>query len=894
MKMLEISRYGSGGVRMDLCYYFSTTRKPELVEVGGKAMSLILMSQQKLPVPPGFVLSVAFFKSWFASIQNMPEWTKVLNSSVEELKMHCQAVQEYCLDLQLDEIQRKALTDALKPFRVNDQLPLFAVRSSSPEEDLEGASFAGGYETFLGVQEAGLLDAIRKSFASCFDERVFVYKKEHEFDLTNPRIAIIIQQQIAAETAGVAFSLNPLNNCYDEAVINANFGVGESVVSGRVTPDLFIINKISRSILEKKIGKKESSVWLAEKGNTYEETSSLNSKLCLTDEQILKLMDLLILIEDYYLKPIDIEWAFKGEDLYLLQARPITAYIPLPDKMLTLPGEPKRLYIDMTLTKQGIHEPFTVMGTAFFDIVQRTFIKNLFGKDLLGIEDGVCFNLEGRSYIQVSNTAKLQGKKMLVNSSRSADPLTAEILEQTDLSEYLPEKLPPRLKGVIFSLIFSSSKSGLKAIRAFHKPENYQKWFLQKIDLVETELSAIKTKNLSLVDFANELVNWYGCFLNDFSMPTLYAAEFARSQIKKLFKDDPVEVGNKIGYLERSLPNNITIEMGLAMFRLASFQELKECSTAEEFIKKLKLRSFSDSFLQAWDEFIKKYSFRCPRELDIATSRPYEQPEAIFHQLHMMALNTDVENNPQVIFKRAKIERENTFKQLYQIAEKKGKRKAKKLAKYYNVLVTLGGYREIHKYYLVMIIDLLRRQILTVTELLLEKGWLDNLEQVFDLTIDDLERGLNDETFDLQAKGKANTPFLNKIKNIREFPRVIDSRGKILLPPKKEAAEGELIGEPISPGIVCGKVKVLHSPDEKPILPGEILVARATDPGWTLLFVNAGGVILEVGGILQHGALVAREYGKPCISAIDNATSLLHDGQLVEIDGTSGIVRIIE
>jgi pyruvate,water dikinase len=128
---------------------------------------------------------------------------------------------------------------------------------------------------------------------------------------------------------------------------------------------------------------------------------------------------------------------------------------------------------------------------------------------------------------------------------------------------------------------------------------------------------------------------------------------------------------------------------------------------------------------------------------------------------------------------------------------------------------------------------------------------------------------------------------------VNDFPRVIDSRGRILRPPKREAGEGELAGEPISPGVVQGKVKVLHQPDEKPILPGEILVTRATDPGWTPLFLNAAGIVLEVGGMLQHGALVAREYGKPCVSGLVDATKILLDGQVVEVDGGNGIVRLV-
>ena len=163
-----------------------------------------------------------------------------------------------------------------------------------------------------------------------------------------------------------------------------------------------------------------------------------------------------------------------------------------------------------------------------------------------------------------------------------------------------------------------------------------------------------------------------------------------------------------------------------------------------------------------------------------------------------------------------------------------------------------------------------------------------------------------DETPELaQVGGKARSlifmtqeglpvPLLTKIKHVRSFPTVIDSRGKILRPPKKKARAGEMVGEPVSAGRVRGPVKVLSRSDEKPVLPGEILVTRATDPGWTPLFLNAGGIVLEIGGVLQHGAVVAREYCKPCVAGVENATLLLKDGQVVEVDGANGVVRLMK
>jgi len=159
--------------------------------------------------------------------------------------------------------------------------------------------------------------------------------------------------------------------------------------------------------------------------------------------------------------------------------------------------------------------------------------------------------------------------------------------------------------------------------------------------------------------------------------------------------------------------------------------------------------------------------------------------------------------------------------------------------------------------------------------------------------MDELDRAIAEPSLDLRTLAYDNTHYIRRFQHIREFPRMLDSRGKILHPPKRETQDGEIVGEPISPGVIKGQIKVLHDPDEKPVLPGEILVARATDPGWTPLFLNAAGIVLEIGGMLQHGALVAREYGKPCVAGIENATEVFKDGQMVEMDGASGIITLV-
>jgi pyruvate,water dikinase len=353
-------------------------------------------------------------------------------------------------------------------------------------------------------------------------------------------------------------------------------------------------------------------------------------------------------------------------------------------------------------------------------------------------------------------------------------------------------------------------------------------------------------------------------------------------------------VKDQLASLGIALPGSKTAEMGEWMYRLASSDEINLHTSAEEFINRLQAKEVSADFLQDWNGFMKEFGARCPREIDVATPRPHEQPALLFAQLKSMSLTIRARRDAVPFFEEARLKREAAYQALDKIALQKGKSRAKAFEKECKIWITLGGYRETPKHYIIKVIDLFRKRVLQVAQTFVIAGRLDVPEQIFDLTIADIDRALGDASLDLRALAKEHTLLLNKIKQCHLVARVIDSRGKIYYPPRKETAPGELAGVPISPGIVQGRVKVFHRANEKELLPGEILVTRATDPGWTPLFINARGIILEIGGALQHGAVVAREYGIPCVSGLVGATDLLKDGQMVEVDGSNGVVRLLE
>ena len=311
---------------MSHIFFFNQQPIPLTSEVGGKANSLIRMTQAGYQVPNGFVCAAVFFDSWTDQIKNTAAWSRLQTALSQGLSIteNTAEITKIIQTLELNNEQSQAIDNALSTLTED---ALYAVRSSSPEEDLVGASFAGIYETQLGVTKKSLEQSIRSVFSSAFDERVFVYKKIKGFALDEVKIAVIVMEQIRSEIAGVGFSVNPINNDYDEATINANYGLGESVVGGMVSPDYFVINKVDNAIISKELGRKHKSVFIDDTvdnsdGGTREQQNQQLNQFSLTDPQITEIGKMIIAVEKLYGLPVDIEWAYANNQLYMIQARP--------------------------------------------------------------------------------------------------------------------------------------------------------------------------------------------------------------------------------------------------------------------------------------------------------------------------------------------------------------------------------------------------------------------------------------------------------------------------------------------------------------------------------------------------------------------------------------------
>jgi len=732
--------------------------------------------------------------------------------------------------------------------------------------------------------------AIINSFASLFDHRIYLYKVQHGMSaaITTPRIAIIVQRQIDSDVSGVGFSINPSNNCYDEVMISANFGLGESVVGGIITPDTYIVDRFDAdapSIASKRVAEKTSAIWLdTSSGGTRQEPNKDPSAQALTDEQILEVADLVARVEEDRGQgvPVDTEWAYRDGKLYLLQARPMTAYIPLFPEMVTERGGEKRLYLDIIVMTQGFSDPLSVLGLDLW----RTMLARL--KPHLATDgvEGLVWNLHGREYMNVSNMmATTGGEAMVSKVFRSYDKSIDRAFASIDLEDYKPSTTPEGAKGTLWKQLSQLWLMLPKMIHGLYRREEVMAGYIEGTQaIIDKCYSDDCPKDEPFADTYVALLDDY-VEVTPSIMGAVLSGMISRWRLHRLFSK--CEGANDyLISMCMDLNGNPTSEMGHLMVKLASFPEIQGTDSKEEFLQKLNKDAFSTEFMNAYNDYIKRFGVRGMREIDAATPRTYENQGGLFETLKQI----DIKNN-QIINVRQR--RDTAYQELLKMAKDIGKEK--QFVHHAGVIQSLLGYREHPKYMIVVMIDRMRRQALNIAQDFVAHGRLESVDQIFYLNIDQVTEAQRNPDLDLLALVKAGVEPIQKVSHVKNWPVLIDSRGKIIrgIREETEAADGTLLGDPISPGLVRGRAKVLMSPYEKPLESGEILVTRFTEPSWTPLFINAAGVVLEVGGPTQHGAIIAREYGIPCVSGLDDATKLIKDGDFLEVDGSEGTVKII-
>lgn len=876
---------------------FSDDSCPPPSVVGGKAYSLIKMTKLGFAVPPGAVLTTRFFTAWFKQITDSPAWTDLLQAEHEQWEKLCQQLQLLCLNVDFDTEQHEILMQLAELSRSWGENTRVAVRSSSPEEDMQSTSFAGGYDSFINVAATNLNEAIKKCFASCFSARLLTYKKRQGFDLSSPKIAVIVQQQIDSQASGVGFSVNPLTNDYDEALIEANWGLGETTVAGLSSPDQIIVNKHSRAISGKKLGDKQLSMWTTPEGETVSRQAYRSVEYCITTQQVHELTDAIYRAENAFAHALDIEWAYAGNRLYLLQARPITTLIPLPTEMVSAPGERRNLYIDVALAKGlTINAPISPLGLDFVKSTVSSIFNRFVGPVNFSSDPNaslLCF-AGGRMYFNLSKAMVLINPKNIAKKIAINDVMLAKILGNIDKKRYRAEGSSllagMRLLGLLPRIMWGCRNITRQFFAILLFPERMRQDLDNKFAAFKKEVRDHIDYTLPLDDFQKRYTDLAVKHMVDDTLAPVCAALAAMEWVDFLVGRKNSNNRRFSEQLKLGFKDNLVIKLGVAMYQLAGQFTVNELEDLPSLARRLQNRQMPEDFLLTWDAFMQEFGCRGPMEMDLATPRYADSPQLLLSQIVGMANNSG-KFNPREMSQRKVVKREQAYAALM---DNVGWLRRKLLRRLYTLIDLYGGTRDTPKHQTMLINYAMRQRALQEGQVLVENKRLDSADHVFDLIFSDLQAAIADPHLDLRALRAQRIKFIEKLRSqVASFPIAIDSRGRILRPKVEEEIPGQLRGEPLSPGVAIGHIKILNTPDEKPVTEGDILVAYTTDPSWTPLFVNAAAIVLEVGGVLQHGAVVAREYGKPCIAGINNVLNKLQDGQRVEVNGDTGVLKIL-
>jgi pyruvate,water dikinase len=788
-----------------------------------------------------------------------------------------------------------------------------AVRSSATAEDLPELSFAGQQDTFLNViGNAALLEAVVRCWSSLWTARAIGYRTRNAISHTDVALAVIVQEMVPAEASGVLFSANPLNGRRGETVIDATLGLGEALVSGQVDPDHYVVDTGTRKIISKSVGAKALVIRGAEGGGVTGHAVEAKDTQAIQDEVILDLVDMGQRVTRLYEFPQDIEWAWADGELYLLQSRPITALFPVPQGMK---ADPLKVMLSFGAI-QGILEPMSPLGQ---DTIRLLFAG---GADLLGYSLthktlGVLKTAGERLWVDITPLLRNSvGRAVIPRFLSLIDPAILQALENLIDDPRLRDKSgPPRLRSMrrVGKLMRPMIKGILKNLpQPDDKAEVIQQKSRSEIERIDAISDLIEPDTLGLTQRMTLYKEMRGAF--PFALPKIFTGAFAG--ILPLFMLNRIAnhltgSGDLALEVTRGLPNNVTTEMDLALWETAgtlradpaSFRRMEYSSPGELAYEYLR-GGLPQVAQEAINQFLERYGMRGPGEIDIGRPRWREDPTHILQVLKNYLQIEDQSMAPDVVFRRGEDAAQTAIEQLAGLARQTrgGWLKVRFVHWAARRVRALAGLRESPKFHIIQMMGIIRQSLLEGGGILVELGILENADDIFFLYIDELETLAADLEADKLTNIEAQKALIHTRRetNARELrraqiPRLLLSDGQTFYE-GISAGEGKdgITGSPVSPGVVEGYVRVVLEPHSAHLSAGEILVCPATDPAWTPLFLSASGLVMEVGGMMTHGSVVAREYGIPAVVGVHQATERLRTGMRIRLDGSSGLIQIIE
>jgi pyruvate,water dikinase len=877
-------------------------------KVGPKAYNLGRLTTLDFNVPDGFCITALVYREY---IQKSGLFAK-LTQDVREMAMTPDNKKRLLLKDLRDEVARMELASDLKEEiaarynRLGDGLVV--VRSSAASEDLPGHSFAGQHGTYFarGLEEC--LEHIKHCWASLWSDRAFFYRERNGFDHIKTEMSVIVQILVPAESSGVIFTTNPLTNDEDEIIIEACYGLGESLVSGKVTPDSFMISKDNLDIIDRKVAAKTSEVAACQDDRGFLYICERRIDGPRADNEVInidkarRLARLALEIENVFAAPQDIEWAYVGDQIFVLQSRNVTTIGSKKQRQEDQLPEDRQIWsnINSGEVMPDVMTPATWsmgkrLGAGLFDVV--------FGKIGLKLGDNFLFNrIAGRLYFNL-NTLVSGGKKVPgLKNVRLTEVLGGQqdkILEE-QIRALTEEDLPDFQYGPMTMILsiprFMYWVFSHKATRGFR----FIKYVDTRIDdLAQTDISKMTD---------SELAEHIGSRLDEAIDDGLEVVSFGLTSVtffarldkfcKENFSDNHKVMANS---LISGIGGMASVKSGLDLWRLAlladKIESVKKAIIDEypyaDTRSRLEETPEGKTFFEEWDLFMREHGHHTRGEIEFYNPRWSEMPDYVLDMIRSYLMSLP-DSDPLAGYHRRGEESEALASDLRSRIKNPFK---KAMFNYYLEQAKKGStVRENGKSALIRFLSLIRKRLLELGQRFVDRGILKERDDIFFFEFEEMPAIASGEnTNDIQAVVQQRKREYKQNLAITPPPVIIGGfDAERFIPAEPDRTKKEFTGIPVSPGVVRGPARVvLRSDSGEKIKPGEILVAPFTDPGWTPYFTPAAAIVMDMGGLLSHGSIIAREYGIPAVVNVGPVTTMIKTGQMIEVDGDHGRVRIL-
>ncbi len=867
-----------------------------LEQVGGKGASLARMTAAGLPVPPGFHITTAAYRRFVTENGLQEEILAAVApvaadqpATLEEASR--QIGQLFAESVMPDDIAG-AIRQAYKEFpsmnrgTTGGDQPV-AVRSSATAEDLPEMSFAGQQETYLNMHgEAMVLDAVKRCWASLWTARAIGYRARQGIAQEDVSLAVVVQELVPADAAGILFTANPLTGARDQVMINAAWGLGEAIVSGQVTPDSFVVGKASGKIIEQEITEKDVMTVRTLEGTREEAVpADRRARAVLSPAQAAELARIGMQIEDLYGQPMDIEWALHADRIFIVQARPITALPELAAGPHVAAADtwklprPKGRYMRasvMELLPDPLSPLFATLGLPAWASAMAMLAEDMGMSGM--VSDDMLTTINGYGYYDFG-------------------------LTPTQNAQFILRM--PRLVGAAARLL-RTSRTRWQEARASYA-EIVSRW-------ETTDLHT--TPGAQLLDgvraITAEAARYY-LSVQSGILPAAYMSELLFTQVYNRFlkmRNAPSALTFVLGF------DSAPMQAEKSLYDLA--QWVREQPELAAVLANMSSEQFTTAYREqaargeaedgAWPEFWQRLADHLARfghaiyDLDFAKAVLADDPVPILETLKFFlsgqapdpyerqaGASAAREQATQTMLNRRRGFRLRIFRSLVGSAQRYAPLREDALAD-----AGLGW-------------PVLRRMVREMGQRLVKSLVIDTPDDVFWLTLNELQEAttaLNagQPPADYHAvvaerratwvSERALTPPVAL--PLKGGARFLGIDWSSWMPARTDQASGNVIkGIAASPGHVTGPARVISGPDEfDQMRPGDILVARITTPAWTPLFALAAGVVTDVGGPLSHSSIVAREYHIPAVLGTGVATGRLSSGQRITVDGDAGTVMV--